>query len=257
MLAVNLLTNYARNLIVRKESGEVIAADLADRLREPVDGEAELVAALAKTGADEDELDALAGAVRLLDSVGADVTTSTSTSTSIAKAETPKLTLNSPEERRRLAEEARRTNERIQRFAKEAQVKKAELAKPKRSAAESLVEVMAIEKSIQVRDDAHAMERLEKSAGHIRRTNPNLSKADAMVKALNDSPEEYAAHVRHQSRQAGFLDDGPDTIRKAAAVESELDRAAQPFLKADPSLSRAQAVVKALHADPTLFERTR
>lgn len=243
-----------RALIVDKgDDGEVIPADLADRLREPVEGEAQLLAEMAKTGASEDDLDALAGAIRLLDSAGANV------STTIAKAETetPKLTLNSPEERRRLAEEARRTNERIQRFAKEARVKKAaEQAAPKRTAADALASVERIEKQIQIRDDSHSLERLEKSAENIRRADPSLSKSQAMVRAMHLAPEEYSAYARHQARQAGWLNDGPDEIRKADEIESVLDRAAQPYLDADSTLTKQQAVAKALHADKSLYERT-
>lgn len=157
----------------------------------------------------------------------------------------------SAEERARIAEDARKFNADVQRRIRKAQEEK---AKPRRSAAESLEEVKKIVNNIQRIEDSHALERLEKSGEQIRKQNPKLTKEQAFLAAMQENPEDVAGYMRHHARGWGY--DGAESVRKSEDAKAVLDRAARPFMDADPSLTREQAIVKALEADPSLYERT-
>jgi hypothetical protein len=87
----------------------------------------------------------------------------------------------------------------------------------------------------------------------LRRANPSLSNAQAVSKALKDEPDLYAGIRRHELRKAGLLADSPGAIEKQDASLAPLQAAASRIRAADPSLTREQAVAKALDDDPSLY----
>jgi hypothetical protein len=131
-------------------------------------------------------------------------------------------------------------------------------AKSKRTTDESLAELRRVGKSNERYFDSKAEEDLDRQAERIRRESGyDLSKAQAVVKAIDENADLYEAARRHNLRKAGVLDDHPNTIAKAEADQAALDRAADKVLAREPDLTRAQAITKALEADPALYEAPR
>lgn len=239
-----------RQVIKKKDDGEgeTLSLDFAERLRTPVEGEDALVAKLANSGASDEELDAAVGGLRLLESVGA------TTTTTVASVEKREPIAKSDAERERIAAESRRINERIQKAARE---RETTLATPKRTAAESLAEFEVIRKDNQIADDAKAGQRIEDSAVRLRKAQPSLSHAKAVVQVLKSDPTLYEAHVRHnlreQSRQMGYATDDPREVQKSERAWSTVEAAAVELRKSAPELTQAQAISRILKEQPTLY----
>ena len=102
-----------------------LSEDFFGRLDGAVVGEAEALEELRKAGASEEDIDAATWAFRLLASLPEPVAKALGTS-EIESQSVEK----SAEYRARMAEDARRTNERIQRHAREAALRKAEARSP-------------------------------------------------------------------------------------------------------------------------------
>lgn len=132
-------------------------------------------------------------------------------------------------------------------------VKKA-APKPTRTADEILWDAQMLRKSNERGDDMAAESRLAKAAEAVRRREPGLSKAQAFAKATNENPDLYAGIQRQRLRVQGFLNDSPAALTKARdAGPSKLEAAAVEIRKADPTLTEAQSVAKALDLNPDLY----
>ena len=130
----------------------------------------------------------------------------------------------------------------------------APVEKPKpRSSDEITAEWQALAKGLERENDKQALGDLERAAQRIRKADGSLTREQAFAVALERNPDLYARHLRHVQRTQG-LDDRPATLRKAAEAESRIDAAARRLRAADPSLTEAQAVVKALEANPSLYD---
>lgn len=315
-----------RELVIKKATGEVIPADFADRLREPATGEAEALAALVKSDASDEEIDAVAGALRLLDSAGVDFdvakdgggippSSKPTTPEPIADDDIPPWFLveiererhkdpslrnvsdeelmrrliaanpewaddgapdardswdawsrrmklkkekpRTPEERERIAKEARDFNEAVQRNLRKAERERAEREQRANETLDEKVRRLdAVTKSIEILDDKRALERIDEAAARLRKAYPSLSKPQAVAKAMENDPELYKSYARDHARKQGWLDDDPQTVKKAEDAYAILEEAAKPYRQADPSLTREQAIAKALENDSSLYTRT-
>jgi hypothetical protein len=229
---------------------------IAKILDEPAEREGALLDAVRKAGGDEGVLLAAAAYSRVSEALreafgtdGIPDLVAKAMSDQSAKDDDEKSISKSAEERERVADRARRTNERIQRCATRAELEKAEEDRCEgMSAGERADEALRILKDVEVLSDRQADKLIDDAAKRIRKRDPSLTEAQAFVKALDEDPTLYEASRRHQLRAQGALTD-EDT----SDADAKLDAAAAELRKADPALTEPQAIAKALENDPSLY----
>jgi hypothetical protein len=155
-----------------------------------------------------------------------------------------------PDELERLRREAEATNQRIAKAARDARIRR---APPPRTLAETTAELELLNKEAERHNDAHAEEHLDQLVRSIQQRDPLISKSEAVVKAIEENPDVYTRMQRHAWRQAGFLNDTPGQVRKAADSSRRLETAAAEIRKLEPHLTEAQAITRALENDPSLY----
>lgn len=234
---------FGRFLLARSERFE-FDETIAKILDEPTANESEWLDAVQKASADEEVLHAAAAYARVREALPAEVL-------KLLEPET-----RTPEERRQLAEDAARANERIQKHYTRIEKERVEKERrANRTVEETLAEFDTVMKSIEILEDKRALERIDEAAARLRKSDPSLGKSQAVVKAMENDPSLYAAYTRHQGRQQGWLDDSPETIRKEQSAYGEIETAAAAIKKAHPEMTEAQATEAALRNDPTLYTR--
>jgi len=89
---------------------------------------------------------------------------------------------------------------------------------------------------------------IDVAAAQVRKVHPELTKEQAIAKALENDPSLYTGYHREELQKSGYIDDS------LSEKTSRLEKAGQRLQKADPSLTKEQAVAKALSDDPSLYE---
>jgi hypothetical protein len=225
-------------------SGDMLDPDVADILAAPVVKEAALLDAVRATGGDESVEKAAAVFARSVDALREAYGGRLPGVVKEFVAENGLGPTSTPETRREAAEK----NARIAKAAEE-------------------IEWQRLKREHQERVGATPFERLEKAgaaldaaAAVIRKSDPSLSEAQAITKAYEIEPHLYTRLREAQAEVASYnvVDKGAETrqlLRDDA--HEKLERAAVAIRKAEPSLTREQAYVRALEQNTDLYEDAR
>lgn len=229
------------------------------RLNVPVVGEAEAIEELRKSGASPDDIDAATWAWRLLGSLPEDVAKALDPNADDEDEDEDKDVIatpveKTPEEKERLAAEARRFNESMRKHLERNKMEKAE--KERRAAmstVEKADEAMRILKDVERLDDKRVLERIESYSARLRKEDPTLTKVQAEARAWRENPEEYNAYQRDALRKQGWLNDSSTDLRKEADAYAPIAAAVANVRKEDPTLSEATATARVLRENPSLY----
>jgi hypothetical protein len=124
---------------------------------------------------------------------------------------------------------------------------------PPRPWSEITADAHWLAKSDRVKNDAHAVDDLDRRADAIRKRDYSLSKEQAFRKAVDENPDLAERAVRHQRRQLGIDVDADLDVAKSDA-ETQLDAKAEEIRKSDPSLTIEQARVRAYRENRDLYK---
>ena len=113
------------------------------------------------------------------------------------------------------------------------------------------IEVAKIEREA---SDALSERTLEIRVASLRREHPNMTREQAVAKALDDDPSLYTSLRRVALRKQGV--DVDPIGYEPPALDRGLEVAAAEIRKANPELTEAQSVAKALEDNPALYERS-